>query len=314
MILLEPPGSPLLEPANFWWWFLVTAATVGYGDVYPVSAGGRIVGVYVIVGGIATLTTLFTQLAAAIDRARGRSMQGSVTLDIADHTVIVGYLAGRTERIVSELLADSDRQIVLCAWDEVDSHPMPGQDVHFVRGDLTSEDVLRRACLHRARNVLVDARDDNEALAALVTVDHLTRSAHIVVGLRDMARSAHLRYVTDNVRCVQWHSPRMLTDELSTPGIAEVYEVLMTHGGGNTYSIDLPDAVAPASFGECQAALGEQHDVTVLAARDPAGLHISPPWRTELPAGAVLYYVSRQPVSPGQVVDAVRALRSRAVA
>lgn len=56
--------NTITSPGTYWWYFLVTAATVGYGDFFPTTIGGRLVGVYVIVGGIVTLTTLFTRIAA----------------------------------------------------------------------------------------------------------------------------------------------------------------------------------------------------------------------------------------------------------
>ena len=63
MALVEPADSEIAGPGNYWWYFVVTAATVGYGDFFPQSGAGRLVGTYVIVGGIVTLTLLFTRLA-----------------------------------------------------------------------------------------------------------------------------------------------------------------------------------------------------------------------------------------------------------
>jgi voltage-gated potassium channel len=101
MSLVEPPGNQITEPANYWWYFVVTSATVGYGDFFPVSAAGHVVGAYVIVGGIVTLTLLFTQLADYIQSIRGKRMRGTVQLDLTGHVVILGYTPGRTEKIVS---------------------------------------------------------------------------------------------------------------------------------------------------------------------------------------------------------------------
>nr|BFE81486.1 hypothetical protein GCM10020093_040870 [Planobispora longispora] len=145
MALAEPRGSELVEPAAYWWYFVVTAATVGYGDLSPETAGGRVVGVYVIVGGIAALTAVFTRLAAVLERSKGRRMKGAVTVEASGHIVILGYTPGRTERIVEELIADGPCEIVLCAWEDVQAHPMADHDVTFVRGELTAEEVLRRA-------------------------------------------------------------------------------------------------------------------------------------------------------------------------
>src|SRR3712207_9385358 len=43
MGLVEPAGSGITDAGTYWWDFLVTAATVGYGDVFTVSAGGPLV-------------------------------------------------------------------------------------------------------------------------------------------------------------------------------------------------------------------------------------------------------------------------------
>ncbi|MBB5868835.1 voltage-gated potassium channel [Allocatelliglobosispora scoriae] len=310
MALAEPVGSKILEPANYWWWFVITATTVGYGDFFPVSPGGHVVGAYVIVGGIATFATLFTRISIALENVKGRRMHGTVELTTADHVVVLGYTPGRTERIVDELLADGSRPIALGAWSTVESHPMAERDIDFVRGDLTDEGVLRRASVHRAHSVLIDARDDNEALAVLVTVDHLTTGAHIVVALRDMDRAAHLSYVNAGVRCVQWHQPHLLTEELQDPGIAQVYTDLMTHGGGNTYSMKLPASLDGISFGECQAHLGQHHDTTVLAVNTGESLLISPSWQEQLRTDMVIYYVGQARLDPAAVARGLRPAKS----
>lgn len=308
MALAEPGGSELVQPANYWWYFVVTSATVGYGDFSPVSGLGHVVGVYVITGGIVTLTTVFAKLAMVLDSAKGRRMQGMTSVDVAGHVVLLGYVAGRTDRMIDQLQSDGVGRVVLGAWDEVPTHPMPEADVDFVRGELTSEDVLRRAGVHRARSVLVDARDDHEALAITVAVGHVNSDAHLVIAVRDMGKTSLFKYLSDDVRCVQWHVPRMITEELITPGITEMYAVLMTHGGANTYSLALPETLGPVLVESCQTALGRLHGATVLAARVDGELTVNPDWRTELPAGAILYYVSPDSLTPEQVERAVRGL------
>jgi voltage-gated potassium channel Kch len=311
MVLAEPAGSALVQPANYWWFFVVTAATVGYGDFFPETGLGHVVGVYVIVGGIATLTTVFTKLASVLEQAKGRRMQGAISVTASGHVVVLGYLPGRTERIVDQLLSD-DCEVVLCAWGDAGNHPMPERGIDFVRGDLTEDETLRRAAVQTAATVLVDARDDNEALAITVTVHHVNPDVHLVVPLRDMDRATLLRRINENIRCVQWHSPRMITEELTTPGIAEVYADLMTFGGANTYSVRLPESLGPVLIDHCQTALGRQHGAIVLAARIDDHLIVNPPWQTDLPAGAVLYYISAHPLTAEQIARTLRERRDPA--
>jgi voltage-gated potassium channel len=294
MALVEPADSGITEPSTYWWYFVVTAATVGYGDFFPVSTAGRIVGLYVIVGGIVTLTLLFTQLAAGLQSVKGKRLRGVVSLDLSDHVVLLGYFPGRTERIVAELTSDGRFQVALCAWDEVAENPLPDRpDVHFVRGDLSQEDVMRRACVARARTAVIDGRDDNETLAIAVAVDHANPGIHLVAAVRDLGRRENLRYVNAGVQVVQWHMPFLLTEEASDPGITQVYNDLMSSGGhGNTYSMRVPASFPHSTFGDCQTHFGRTFGATVLAVRDDTGLVVSPPWDRPVPEGTTLYYVA----------------------
>ena len=316
MAWAEPSSNPITSVANYWWWFLVTAATVGYGDFFPTSVGGRVVGAYVIVGGIVTLTTLFTRVASAIENAKGHRMKGHLSSDMSNHLVIVGYTPGRTERLIREIIADDDHPITLCAWEETPENPMPEQPhLGFVRGDLAEESVLRRAGVHQAARLLIDARDDNEALAVTVAVTHVNPEAHTVVALRDMGRAHNFSYIAADVRCVQWHSPRLAIEELQDPGIAIVYADLMSHGGRNTYSTRLPEALRRMNFGQIQEVLGRHFTTTVLAVQHE-GAVINPSWDTQLPGDAVLYYVGERRLSSEEIADAVsrRSYKQRAAA
>jgi voltage-gated potassium channel len=304
MAVVEPASTGIASPGTYWWYFVVTAATVGYGDVYPASTAGRVVGAYVIVGGIVTLTLLFTQLSAALQTVRGKRLRGLVGLDLTDHVVLLGYTPGRTARIVAELTAEGGTPLVLCTWDDdVSEDPLPERlDVHFVRGDLTAPDVMARASVARARTAVIDVRDDNEALAVALAVTHANPRIHLVAALRDLGRLDTLRYVHPDVQGVQWHMPFLLTEEANDPGIAGVYSDLMTSGGhGNTYSTRVPEGFAQRTFGDCQTWFGRTFGATVLALRSDGGpLVVSPGWDTPVPEGATLYYVA------GQRIDAAR--------
>lgn len=57
------PNANILTANDAFWWVIVTIATVGYGDEYPVTEAGRFVGVIVIVSGVALFSTLSGYLA-----------------------------------------------------------------------------------------------------------------------------------------------------------------------------------------------------------------------------------------------------------
>jgi len=45
------------------WWSAATITTVGYGDIYPVTATGRIIAVFTMVVGISTLAVVTARIA-----------------------------------------------------------------------------------------------------------------------------------------------------------------------------------------------------------------------------------------------------------
>ena len=128
-----------------------------------------------------------------------------------------------------------------------------------MRGDLTDPEVLGRASLDRARVVLVDGREDDESLTLTACAAHATTDNHLVVGVRDMSRARTFGYVDDDVRCVQWHSVRMIAEEIQDPGISRIYAELTGDEGRDTYSAAVPDELDGQSFGDLQTALGRHH-------------------------------------------------------
>jgi voltage-gated potassium channel len=57
-------GANIQGVGDGWWWAITTMATVGYGDTYPVSPQGRIVGMSLIIMGVALLGTITASIAS----------------------------------------------------------------------------------------------------------------------------------------------------------------------------------------------------------------------------------------------------------
>ena len=54
----QSPRANILTGGDALWWAIVTITTVGYGDFYPVTPGGRATGVFVMVAGVAIIGSL----------------------------------------------------------------------------------------------------------------------------------------------------------------------------------------------------------------------------------------------------------------
>ena len=52
------------------WWSIVTLTTVGYGDVYPVTTGGRVFTFFVLLVGLGVVSVPAGLVASALSKAR----------------------------------------------------------------------------------------------------------------------------------------------------------------------------------------------------------------------------------------------------
>ncbi len=89
------------------WWNIVTLATVGYGDKYPVTTAGRVIGVIVIVVGVGLFSALTSFLAQWFIRPRATDEQPqAASVEIQNLNQLTVLL--RTYDI-QQLLADTRR-------------------------------------------------------------------------------------------------------------------------------------------------------------------------------------------------------------
>jgi len=58
----EHPGANITTLRDALWWGIVTIATVGYGDYYPVTAIGRIIAIFMMLSGIGIFVLLVGSL------------------------------------------------------------------------------------------------------------------------------------------------------------------------------------------------------------------------------------------------------------
>jgi voltage-gated potassium channel len=76
MILNAERGASKATIVSFWdamWWSAETVTTVGYGDMYPVTGGGRLIAVGVMLLGISMLGVVSAGLAATLVKQSSNS-------------------------------------------------------------------------------------------------------------------------------------------------------------------------------------------------------------------------------------------------
>lgn len=86
------------------WYVIVTMSTVGYGDTYPVTNPGRVMGIIIIVVGVAIFGTLTGFLANAFLSPKGRKKQEDEKLtDVEAQLTAVKALAEQQQKAIADL-------------------------------------------------------------------------------------------------------------------------------------------------------------------------------------------------------------------
>jgi len=114
------PGADIVNLGDGFWWAMVTITTVGYGDLAPVSAAGRVIAVCLMLGGIALLGVVTATLSSWLveqvtvgtpddpdepDAAEGAAVQSAGMVSPAQ----VALLVAEVRELRAEITADRRR-------------------------------------------------------------------------------------------------------------------------------------------------------------------------------------------------------------
>lgn len=75
----KSPQANIQDAGEAVWWTVVTTATVGYGDYYPVTTAGRVIGVFVMIVGVGLFGVLTSFLAQWFLRSRQPGAQATAS-------------------------------------------------------------------------------------------------------------------------------------------------------------------------------------------------------------------------------------------
>ena len=268
------------------WWSVVTLTTVGFGDISPVSLGGRLIGVVLMFFGIGVLGMFTATIAGVFVEQRMRKDRGMESYSFEEHIILCGW-NGRMQEILADLRADArsaGADIVLVA--DIDAKPVADDKLHFVRGDVTEEN-LKRAGIETAKTAVIvgdrsleySARDARTVLATL-TVESLNPKVYSIVELASEANVRHgERAGADEIVVGAELCSRVMSTAALDHGISRVLrELLSAQVGPDLVTMAVPPAQAGRSFFEVFSALKRKEDVIAVAIqRDGTGTLVTNP-------------------------------------
>ncbi len=146
--MFEQPqdGKKIEQLLDAFYWSVVTLATVGYGDITPKTAGGKLVTLALIISGIWVLT-FFTSVIVAAFQDRLHELRDRKLIEQIDSLqkfyIICGY--GRVGQEVARQLAKNHEPFVIIESDQGLARQAKDQHYLVYAGDASENEILLKA-------------------------------------------------------------------------------------------------------------------------------------------------------------------------
>jgi voltage-gated potassium channel len=291
-----------VPPTQALWWTIVTVTTVGYGDITPVTPGGRVVGAITMLAGIGLLGTFTAGLATFMVSTKLEGLRGMRTVDCTGHIVICGW-NHKAQEILAELHSDAEttpRPVVLLA--DLAAAPVEEAAVFFVRGEVTPA-TMERANLPAAHAAIVlgdeqvDAfsRDARTILTTL-TIKSAYPDLYTCVELVEAKNAVHCKLAkADEIIVSGALTGNLLVRAALDHGVTRVVSELLSARGHELYLTAVPAQMAGQSYLNALQHLKREHNALIVAVQSRDGsIRTNPDISYQLQHDDALYLIAEQ--------------------
>jgi len=273
------------------WWAIVTMGTVGYGDKYPVSLGGRLVGILLILSGVGLMSLFTATIASLFVEKKIKEGKGLEAVKEKEHIVLCGWNQN-AEELLNGLIRQGlagEKPIVLInelSPDDLDPLRLKYHDVKFIRGNFVQEDVLMRANIDRAAFAILmadfsgghprDRVDERTTLTAL-TIRSISPQIRIIAELLNSENKPNLKRAhVDEIIVRGEHIGALMASAVDSPGLPRIFSNLMALGDTNKlWRVEIPHAFVGKTYRELSDYFREQHHALLLGlVRDKAAMKL----------------------------------------
>jgi voltage-gated potassium channel len=178
------------------YYVLVTIATVGYGDITPLTSEAKWFSLTIILFGTGAFTAAIGALVVPAIEKRMASAFGNMTPSgltiLEDHVLVLGY-SDLTESLLEEL-AD-ERDVVVVTSDSDEASDLDDRDINVLTADPTDEQSLRNASIDSASGIVVATRDDAQDVLAILAAKKTSLDIPIVAAANDQHNVTKLEEV-----------------------------------------------------------------------------------------------------------------------
>ncbi len=145
-----------------YWMVAITIPTIGYGEVEPLSTGGRVVTVFSIVGGLVVVQLTIQNLLSLSESGYFRQLHRRRLLrwlrHMNNHVILCGY--GRIGREIAAQLSREGTPLLVVEMDPDRRDAAEAKGLPVLLADATLDETLIEAGIHRCRSLVAALPND----------------------------------------------------------------------------------------------------------------------------------------------------------
>ncbi len=224
------------------WYTIVTLSTVGYGDKTPETIEGRLIGILIILFGVAVVGAVTGRIASFLVEKQMKAGQGLGSLQkMSGHFIICGYKM-ELPSIITDILKVNpelkmDKIVLISTVEPQKIHDLKADRkysrIKFIYGDYTDAGVLMRANIQNARTILLLADQtnpsastheiDSKTVMAVMTIDTLSKEIYTCAELLDNKFEKYLELAhSDEIILSRNYGRIMLANASAATGVSHV--------------------------------------------------------------------------------------------
>ncbi len=239
----DADGSSIHTFMEAAWFSIVTLTTVGYGDMYPVTPVGKLIGLIMILCSVGLIGYIIGSLSSKIQNYMESKKLGLLGTKMSHHIVVIGWDEFGREVSNNIVRAGHKVAVVTNKKDNIDLiHDLyhDNDNVFALFADYENLEALESVNISKASCIFLNLKDDTEVLVYMLNIKNVYPNKEIVVSLnnsrlKDTFHSAGVTYVISKNDIAS----KLVASFIFEPEVAAFTEDIMATAIHYTHDFDM---------------------------------------------------------------------------
>lgn len=267
--------SNLKSLTDVFWYSLVTFTTVGYGDYFPVTGPGKIIGVLFVIGSVCVIGIIVGKITEKINEIREKKKMGHNGTDFSGHVIILGW-NNFAKMIVHQLLLAKNKVVIVTAekndidliWTEYPNHQA---SIFLLFSELSNVDMLAKANIEHSKVVFVNQEQDTDKLITILNIKETYHNLRFLVALENYELYNTFKSAgVDHILSKNEIASKLIASYIFEPDVAEFTADVITSSEASDeydikqYKIKNGNRFDGKTYGEVFEELKRQHNILAI--------------------------------------------------